>query len=101
MSITSKPKPLPPPFAVPYGRVIRSGAGDHVMVDQRWIEYLQSLDTAVRALCGDAISSGNGFAANGTVATAMSSLGPVGAHTTIQEWLTVVDNGVTRYIPCF
>lgn len=39
--------------------------------------------------------------ANGTVATAMSSLGPTGSHTTIQEWLTIDINGTTRYIPCF
>lgn len=39
--------------------------------------------------------------ANGTVATAMSSLGPVGSNTTIQEWLTVIIAGNTRYIPCF
>ena len=39
--------------------------------------------------------------ANGTVATAMSSLGPVGSNTTIQEWLTIDINGATRYIPCF
>ena len=39
--------------------------------------------------------------ANGTVATAMSSLGPVGSNTTIQEWLTININGTVRYIPCF
>lgn len=40
--------------------------------------------------------------ANGTVATAMSSLGPTGSHTTIQEWLTIKNNsGTIRYIPCF
>lgn len=42
------------------------------------------------------------FTANGTVATAMSSLGPTGSHTTIQKWLTIVDNGgTTGYIPVF
>jgi len=40
--------------------------------------------------------------ANGTVATAMSNLGPVGSNTTIQEWLTIKNAGGTkRYIPCF
>lgn len=40
--------------------------------------------------------------ANGSVATAMSSLGPAGSHTTIQEWLTVTNaSGVIRYIPAF
>ncbi|OHD22151.1 MAG: hypothetical protein A2Y38_06320 [Spirochaetes bacterium GWB1_59_5] len=39
--------------------------------------------------------------ANGTVATAMSNVGPVGSNTTIQEWLTINIGGTTRYIPCF
>lgn len=47
-------------------------------------------------------SSANSFSANASVATALSSIGPVGSHTTVQTWLTVVDNtGTTRYIPCF
>lgn len=42
------------------------------------------------------------FSANGAIATAMSSVGPTGSHTTVQEWLTIVNaSGVTRYIPCF
>lgn len=42
------------------------------------------------------------FSANGSVATALTSLGPTGSHTTVQAWLTIEDNnGVTRYIPCF
>ena len=41
-------------------------------------------------------------AANGSVATAMSSVGPTGSHTTIQEWFTITDAaGTTRYIPGF
>lgn len=43
----------------------------------------------------------NQTTANGTVATAMSNLGPAAAHTTIQEWLTIKINGTTRFIPCF
>lgn len=43
----------------------------------------------------------NQTTANGSVATAMSSVGPTGSHTTIQEWLTITINGTTRYIPCF
>jgi hypothetical protein len=40
--------------------------------------------------------------ANGTVATAMSSLGPTGAHTTVQEWFAVKNaSGTIRYIPAF
>lgn len=42
------------------------------------------------------------FAANGTVATTMTSLGPVGAHTTVQEWMAVIDTAGTRvFIPCY
>lgn len=41
------------------------------------------------------------IAANGSVATAMSSVGPIGSHTTVQEWLKVTTPGGTRYIPCF
>lgn len=40
-------------------------------------------------------------AANGSVATAMSSVGPVGSNTTIQEWLKVTIGANVRYIPCF
>lgn len=40
------------------------------------------------------------WTANGTTATTMTSLGPAGAHTTIQKWLTVLDNtGATIYVP--
>lgn len=42
------------------------------------------------------------FTANGTVATTITSLGPTGANTTIQEWLTIKNaGGTTRYIPCY
>jgi len=40
--------------------------------------------------------------ANGTVATAMSALGPTGASTTVRKWLSVKDSAGTQlYIPCF
>lgn len=42
-----------------------------------------------------------GFAANGSVATTMTSLGPTGSHTTVQEWMTVNHGGTTRYIPLY
>lgn len=42
------------------------------------------------------------WTANGTTGTTMTSLGPSGAHTTIQNWLTAVDNnGNIRYIPAY
>ncbi len=39
--------------------------------------------------------------ANGSVATVLGSVGPTGANTTVQEWLTIDINGTTRYLPCF
>ena len=42
------------------------------------------------------------IAANDSVATALSSVGPVGSHTTVQEWLAVKNpSGTVRYIPMF
>lgn len=39
---------------------------------------------------------------NSTVATTMTSLGPTGSHTTVQEWLTFEDaSGTVRYIPAY
>lgn len=47
-------------------------------------------------------SSSTAFAQNGTVATSVTSVGTTGAHTTVQEWLIVVNpNGFLRYIPAF
>jgi hypothetical protein len=47
-------------------------------------------------------STAGAWTANGLVATAMSSVGPTGSHTTIQEWFTVKNAGGTvRYIPAF
>lgn len=42
------------------------------------------------------------FSANASTATVLTSVGPAGAHTTVQEWLKIKNSsGVTRYIPCF
>ncbi len=42
------------------------------------------------------------FTANGTTATVLTSLGPAGANTTVQEWLTVKNpEGTTRYIAAY
>lgn len=47
------------------------------------------------------VSTGS-FSANNTVATSITSVGPTGANTTVQEWLTIKNaSGTTRYIPCF
>lgn len=52
---------------------------------------------------GGAVKFGSGaFSANASVVTTMTSLGPTGSHTTIQEWLTVTNaSGVARYIPAY
>ncbi len=41
------------------------------------------------------------WTANGSVATAMSSLGPAGSHTTVQEWFTIKSGANLRYVPAF
>lgn len=47
-------------------------------------------------------ASTGSFSANGAVATSLTGVGPTGSHTTVQTWLTILDNtGITRYIPCF
>lgn len=51
---------------------------------------------------GGTIGFGSGaFAANGTVATSLGSLGPTGAHTTVQKWFKINDGTNTYYIPAF
>jgi hypothetical protein len=48
------------------------------------------------------LNNASSFSANAAVATLLGSLGPTGSHTTVQTWLTIIDNsGATRYIPCF
>lgn len=47
-------------------------------------------------------ASAASFTANGAVATALTGVGPAGAHTTAQEWLTFKNAaGTTRYVPAF
>jgi hypothetical protein len=42
------------------------------------------------------------ISANAAVATALTSVGPTGSHTTVQEWLQVKNpSGTVRYIPMF
>ena len=52
---------------------------------------------------GGTVQVGSGcIAVNGSVATVLGSLGPVGSHTAVQEWIAVKNaSGVTRYIPAF
>lgn len=52
---------------------------------------------------GGPVRVGSGMIiANGSVATVLGSLGPVGSHTTVQEWMQVKNAaGTVRYIPAF
>ena len=44
----------------------------------------------------------NAFAPLGTVATGMTSLGPVGSHETVQRWMVVVSpSGTVGFVPVF
>ncbi len=48
------------------------------------------------------IANSTSFAANGSVATSLGSVGPTGSHTSVQKWLTIKDQaGTTLYIPAF
>jgi len=61
-----------------------------------WVQALSRFDGDGTAVLTVATT------ANGAVATAMTSLGPTGSHTTIQEWLAVRNQaGTVRYIPMF
>lgn len=58
---------------------------------------VMTLDPSVSLVLG----SGT-LAANGVVATALSSVGPTGSHTTVQEWMLVTGTGAAaRWIPMF
>lgn len=49
-----------------------------------------------------AVNSANAWAANGTTATSVTSVGPLNAHTTVQEWLVFYDPaGNQRFVPAF
>jgi hypothetical protein len=48
------------------------------------------------------LAGGNAFAPLGVVATAMSSVGPVGSHTTVQRWMVVINAaGTVGFVPVF
>jgi hypothetical protein len=51
---------------------------------------------------GIAALANGSFAANGSVATVLGSLGPTGSHVAVQKWLQIVDNtGTVGWIPIF
>jgi hypothetical protein len=66
--------------------------------DNTLIEILRALGASGNVK----FSNAGSFSANGSVATALGSVGPAGSHTTVQKWLTIVDNGgANLYIPAF
>lgn len=76
-----------------------SGAGASANLTWSAVKNTLSLNPS-----GGAIQLGAGaFTANGSVATTMTSLGPTGAHTTIQKWLTITEaDGTTiGYVPVY
>lgn len=78
---------------------LRNGSGASATVNLTW-----TAQTTLSINPGGAtVRLGSGaWSANGTVATAMSSLGPTGSHTTIQEWFVVKNaSGTVRYIPAY
>lgn len=66
-----------------------------------------SADASANLILGNAAGAtqfkGTGtWAANGSVATVLGSVGPVGSHTTVQEWFAVQNaSGATRWIAGF
>ena len=63
-----------------------------------------NIDLRVAAKGNGVLQVGNAgsFAANGSVGTTMTSVGPTGARTTVQKWLTIKDpSGNPFYIPCY
>lgn len=81
-----------------YESAILGGTSNNLIVFQG------SGSAVLNLYSGGGIKFGHGssWIANGSVATAMTSLGPTGSHTTVQEWFQVQNaSGVTRYIPAY
>lgn len=78
--------------------------GSAMMIAWTSTDALGTVDTTLARGAAGIIkfASANSFSANGSVATSITSVGPTGANTTVQEWLTIKNaSGTTRYIPCF
>lgn len=74
-----------------------------IATDQILLDYSSADLVLARGAAGILkFASSQSFSANGSVATSITSVGPTGANTTVQEWLTIKNaSGTTRYIPCF
>ena len=79
------------------GQTMASGTG--LVLGLTWAQAI----TLALQPSGGTVQVGTGcIAANGSVATVLGSLGPVGSHTAVQEWIAIKNaSGVTRYIPAF
>lgn len=67
-----------------------------------YLNFDTAADLNINAAGGTTQFGSGCFNANGSVATALTSVGPTGSHTTVQEWLVLKNaSGATRYIPCF
>lgn len=78
--------------------VVEAGSASGIMSLKASGHTNLELEAAGTVKFADAAS----FSNTGAVATVLGSAGPVGSHTAVQTWLTIVDNnGITRYIPCF
>lgn len=86
--------------AIIYGAgsvVLQAGAGAGVQLKTNAGTIGLSIDSA-----GITNLQSPSLAVNDTVATVLSSVGPVGSHTTVQEWMVVKGTtGATRWIPMF
>lgn len=73
------------------------GGGDMVFRTTASAEFYRIKATGVMKMTG-----AGAIVANGAVATTMTSLGPIGSHTTVQEWLVIQNSsGTVRWIPCY
>lgn len=90
--------PSNPVTLAPYGPMVGIASG--LTVNLAWNTTASTLSLQPS---GGAVKLGAGaFSANGSVATLLTSLGPTGSHTTVQEWFTITNaSGVVRYIPAF
>lgn len=78
-----------------------NGSGSGLTINLTWTAQTTMQIGAASGLLIKFGSTG-AWSANGSIATALSSVGPTGSHTTVQEWFTVTNaSGVVRYIPAF
>lgn len=94
-------------FASAAGIPLLTGAQDPSQMRGNFNDLITKLNTIVY-LYGTTntgeleFRSAQSWAANSNVATTMTSLGPQGSNTTVQEWLVVTNrSGTVRFIPAY